>query len=144
MNDNDLTQNNINFAQISIEQLTESVEQGLCNPLVAYVSLKKLSDLIDDCKDSIRHLAISERMKYGKEVLVKDGFEISIVEGRKLMSYEHDSTWAEYKSALKTHEMLMSQVASGAEIIDARTGELIQPAKITYSAETLRITKAKQ
>lgn len=126
-----------------IDTIIEDTISGQSNPLDMYVILKVLADKFQDRINEIKPLAINERMKYGKEQVIRNGHEISIIEGRKLLSYKHDSTWESLKKELETHELLMAKVAEGAEIIDAKTGELIQPAKVSYSAETLRLTPKK-
>jgi len=127
----------------TLSSMSKSIDDGNINPLRAFVELKNLSDMIASMQDAVKEQAIAERMKYGKEEVVIDGFKIEQVPGRKLWKYDHSSSWQDINDRRKTLETLMQKAYAGASIVDGETGEEIEPAALTFSSETLRLTKTK-
>ena len=97
--------------------------------------------MIASMQDAVKESAINERIKYGKEEVVIDGFKIEQVPGRKLWKYDHSSAWQQVNERRKTLETLMQKAHNGASIVDGDTGEVVEPATLTYTAETLRLTR---
>lgn len=126
-----------------LSRFAEAVDNGQTNPLKAYVEIKRLQQMIDDIKDSISDAAIAERMKYGKEEVVIDGFKVEQVPGRKNWKYDHSHAWQAVNERKKTLESLMQKAYMGTSIVDGETGEEIEPATLTFSKETLRLTEVK-
>jgi hypothetical protein len=129
------------FALLS--RFADAVDNGHTNPLKAFVEIKRLQQMIDDIKDSIQDQAIAERMKYGKEEVVIDGFKVEQVPGRKNWKYDHSDAWQAVNERKKTLESLMQKAYAGTSIVDGETGEEIEPAALTFSKETLRLTEVK-
>lgn len=127
----------------ALSSFSQSIESGNINPLRAFIELKALSDMISDMQDSVKEAAISERMKYGKEEVVIDGYKVETVPGRKLWKYDHSDAWKAINERRKTLESLMQKAYTGASIVDGETGEEIEPASLTFASETLRLTKSK-
>jgi serine/threonine-protein kinase RIO1 len=127
------------FATLS--SFSQAIEDGNVNPLRAFIELKNLSDMIFSMQDSIKEAAINEYMKYGKEDLVIDGYKIEKMNGRKIWKYDHSSAWQAANERRKTLEMLMQKAHNGSSIVDGDTGEIIEPAVVTYTSETLKLTK---
>jgi hypothetical protein len=126
-----------------LSRFAEAVDNGQTNPLKAFVEIKRLQQMIDDIKDSIQDQAIAERMKYGKEEVVIDGFKVEQVPGRKNWKYDHSDAWQAVNERKKTLESLMQKAYAGTSIVDGETGEEIEPAALTFSKETLRLTEVK-
>jgi hypothetical protein len=125
----------------TLSSFSEAIESGQTNPLRAFVELKNLADMIASMQDAVKESAINERIKYGKEEVVIDGFKIEQVPGRKLWKYDHSSAWQQVNERRKTLETLMQKAHNGASIVDGDTGEVVEPATLTYTAETLRLTR---
>lgn len=122
-------------------ELAHQVAEGNKNPLDAYVELKILLSEVQDALSSIEPLAIEERIKYGKENLVRRGFLIEYSDGTPRYSYKHYGAWAEASESVKKIEEMMKQSAKlGKTIVDDGTGEIIEPAVVTYTKPFLRLT----
>lgn len=128
---------------VHLSRFAEAVDNGQTNPLKAYVEIKRLSQLLDQIKDTLQDQAIGERMKYGKEEVVIDGYKVEQVPGRKNWKYDHSSQWQSINERRKAIESLMQNSYAGASIIDGETGEEIEPALLSYSKETLRLTEVR-
>jgi hypothetical protein len=129
------------FATLS--RFADAIEQGNTNPLAAYTELKQLSEMIASMMDSVKDQAIEERRKYGKEEVIKNGFKIELANGRKIWNYKGSQRWQQLDTQRKTYEELMQKAYHGAKIADADTGEMIEPAELTYASDTLRLTQIK-
>lgn len=125
-----------------ISNLDYEIEQGHLNPLKGYAECKLLADLCQSIMDKHKANAIAERMKYGKEEVLINDYVIDHVPGRKIMNYKEDKTWQALNRSLKEHESLMAMAIS-VPVANTATGEMIEPAKVTYSAESLRFTYKK-
>lgn len=123
-----------------ISNLDYEIEQGHLNPLKGYAECKLLADLCASIMDKHKASAIAERMKYGKEEVLINDYVIDHVPGRKMLSYKHNETWQELNRKLKEHEQLMAMAASNVPVANTETGEMIEPAQVSYSAESLRFT----
>jgi hypothetical protein len=122
-------------------ELAEQVAEGNKNPLDAYIELKTLLSEVQDALSSIEPLAIAERIKYGKENLVRQNFLIEYSDGTPRYSYKHYGAWGEANEHVKRIEEMMKQSAKlGKTIVDDSTGEIIEPASVTYTKPFLRLT----
>ena len=127
----------------TLSNFSEAIEQGNTNPLTAYAELKQLSDMISSMIESVKEQAIDERRKYGKEEVIKNGFKIELVNGRKIWNYKSSQRWQQLDAQRKTYEELMQKAYHGAKIADADTGEMIEPADLSFASDTLRLTPIK-
>lgn len=114
---------------------------GEGSPMSAYARLRALQAEIEGAIEAVKDHAIAERAKYGKETIVRHGFELEIVQGRKVWSYKHGTAWSRAEAEKKRIEKLMqSAYETGSEIADATTGEIYEPASLTFANDTLKAT----
>jgi hypothetical protein len=119
----------------------DKIEQGEISAIDAYIELYEQKKHIEQQLADIKELAVLERERYGKEAITRRGYEVEIARGRALWKYDHVSAWASLKSRMKDIEKMSQAVATkGVEIVDTDSGEIIEPAKVSYSADTLRLT----
>lgn len=127
----------------ALSALDHSIEHGQVNALNTYTELKQLSDMIDSMMDKLKDVAVEERRKYGKEEIIRNGYMVEVANGRRLWKYEHSTRWSELNEKRKTYESLMQKAYHGANIADVDTGEIIEPAKLSFASDTLRLTHVK-
>jgi len=121
------------------------VINGEISALHAYTELYQAKKEIDEQLEAIKDLAVDERNLYGKESPIINGFQIEKSPGRKVWDYTGVSSWTSLKDKMKQIEKHAQAVAvQGVEIIDNETGEIIEPAKISYAKDTLRLMQPKQ
>jgi hypothetical protein len=114
---------------------------GIGSPMSAYAKLRALQSEIEGAMEAVKESAIEERRKYGKEVINRHGFELEVVTGRRMWSYKHGTAWTRAEAEKKRIEKLMqSAYETGSEIADATTGEIYEPASLTFAQDTLKAT----
>ena len=129
------------YAQLSA--YAEAIENGQTNPLAAYTELYRFSDLIEAMLDKVKEQAIEERRKYGKEEVIKNGYKIDLINGRKLWYYGHSKRWNELNDSRKMYEELMQKATFGAQIADADTGEMVERAELKFANDSIRLIEVK-
>jgi multidrug resistance efflux pump len=130
----------MNTYEKAIHDAYEAVN-GVGSPMSAYARLRALQAEIESAIEAVKDSAIAERQKYGKETIVRHGFELEIVSGRKVWSYKHGTAWSRAEAEKKRIEKLMqSAYETGSEIADATTGEIYEPASLTFANDTLKAT----
>lgn len=127
----------------ALSALDHSIDNGNVNPLTVYAELKSLSDLLDSMMAKVKDQAVEERRKYGKEEIIRNGYLIEVANGRRMWKYDHSTRWVELNEKRKTYESLMQKAYHGANLADVDTGEIIEPATLTFAADTLRLTPVK-
>lgn len=119
----------------------DKVMNGEMSAIDAYIDLYEQKKLIESQLAEVKELALLEREKYGKEVINRRGYDVDIARGRAMWKYDNVSAWVSLKSKMKDIEKLAQQVATkGVEITDTDTGEIIEPASVTYAQDTIRLT----
>ena len=129
------------YAKLSA--FAEAIENGQTNPLNAYIELYQFSELIDEMLEQVKEQALEERRKYGKEEVIKNGFKIELGTGRKMWYYGDSKRWNELNDKRKMHEELMQKATMGAQIADAETGEMVEPAELKFSKDYIKLTEIK-
>ena len=127
----------------TLSNFAQAIEEGNTNALSAYTELKMLSELIASMMDTVKDQAIEERRKYGKEEVIKNGYKIELANGRKIWNYKSSQRWQQLDAQRKTYEELMQKAYNGTKIADADTGELVEPAELTFASDTLRLIQVK-
>lgn len=119
----------------------DKVMNGEMSAIDAYIDLYEQKKALEAQMADIKELAVLERERYGKEAIRRNGYEVEIARGRALWKYDNVSAWASLKSRMKDVEKMAQAVATkGVEIVDTESGEIIEPASVSYSADTLRLT----
>ena len=124
-------------------EYVNDVEEGIKNPLDAYLHFKQIEAALKAAMQRIEEAAVSERRAYGKEEVIRHGMRIELVEGRKTYSYKHIALWQEIDEKRKQIEKAAKGAAEfGAHVI-TNDGEEIEPAEIRFGKDHLRISVAK-
>jgi hypothetical protein len=125
-------------------ELANSVESGESEALTGYIKLKLALSELGDLVDKIAPLAIQKRLTYGRENPIFHGFSVEYSEGTPRYSYKHSESWAKAQEQVKAIEEAMKQSAKlGQTIVDETTGEVFEPATISYSKPFLKLTNPK-
>jgi len=124
-------------------EYVNGVEEGIMNPLDAYLHFKEIEAALKNAMQIIEEAAVSERRAYGKEEVIRQGLRIELVEGRKTYSYKHIALWQEIDAKRKQIEKAAKGAAEfGAHVI-TNDGEEIEPAEVRYGKDHLRISAAR-
>ena len=132
-------------AEAQIWSLHNDVMEGNINPLSARLALKALAEQLDEVIDAVHVLAVQEAGKYAGKQFDFEGFVIEKRAGTSRWSYPSFTPYNIAKDRAKGLEDLMKQVRhSGVSLVDAETGEVVPPADVTYSKETIAIKGGKK
>lgn len=119
----------------------DKVMNGEMSAIDAYIELYETKKALEQQLADIKELAVLEREKYGKEVINRKGYEVDIARGRAVWNYNDVSIWRSLKERMKDVEK-MAQIVTmkSVEVTDTETGEIVEPAKVTYTADTIKLT----
>jgi hypothetical protein len=120
--------------------LYDSAMNGEISAMDAYIELYEAKKLIEEQLDDIKELARLERERYGKEEVKRNGWLIELAPGRKSWNYKGVSAWNSVKARLTDIEKMAQMSYNGAEVTDIESGELIEPAELSFTADTIRLT----
>ena len=119
-----------------IQSMQDDVDLGYKNALEAYQILTEAEKLIKEAKANILEQAIDEYEKYGEKTIDYNGFKVSKTQSAKY-KYEHITAWADLKGQLTNVEELAKLAEKQGQTIILDSGEIVDPAKKTYSKESL-------
>ena len=71
---------------------------------------------------------------------MRNGYLVEIAPGRKNWSYKGVSAWNSVKARLTDIEKMAQMAFNGAEVIDKESGEVIEPAELSFTRDTLKLT----
>lgn len=132
---------------------TAYAAEGYDDPLKIWIMLNEVSKAVEDCKKSLRDLAVSEAEKYGKR-FEHNGYEFKIQETGTKYNFENcgDPVWQSYKQSalsvsekVKERETFLKSLKKSVTIVNDETGEVseIQP-PVKTSTTNLVLTPIKQ
>jgi hypothetical protein len=113
---------------------------GEVSALDAYIELYEAKKLIEEQLDEIRDLAIQERERYGKESPMRNGYLVELAPGRKSWNYKGVSAWNSVKARLTEIEKMAQMSYNGAEVIDKESGEVVEPAELSFTKDSIKLT----
>lgn len=122
------------------------VQEGLVDPLIAYLYLHKVKKAAEEALARVERLAdlVSLREQYPKGELI-DGLQVAVQSTPTTYKYSYAVTTLE--ESLKRRKELEKQAckmqASGQMLIDEATGEVIPPATAVLGQQKLYISKPK-
>lgn len=129
----------------------DKVEQGLTCPIELATRIKSLQTILDDCQKQLKSYLFDELE--GRDSVEINGYKVEKRNGRKMWKFDHIPAYAQVKSEMKdrlkgienTAKLAYDNSIKGrAELVDADTGEIIEPAKLSYTADTIAFTKVKE
>lgn len=118
----------------------KNVMNGEVSAIDAYIDLYKEKALIEKQLADIKELAVLEREKYGKERILRRGYEVEVNKGRSIWNYKDVSIWNDTKERLKEIENMAQMASKNTEVIDKETGEVVEPASVTFTADGIKLT----
>jgi hypothetical protein len=120
--------------------LYNKVQNGEISAMDAYIELYEQQKELTAQLNDIKELARLERERYGKEQIMRKGYLVELSPGRSVWDYKEVSAWVSVKERLSEIEKMAKMAYNGAEVTDKETGEVVEPAKCTYTADTIKLT----
>lgn len=120
--------------------LYDKVMNGEISAMDAYIELYEAKKLLEEQLNDIKELARLERERYGKEQIVRNGWLVELAPGRKNWNYKGVSAWNSVKARLTEIEKMAQMAYNGAEVIDKESGEVVEPAELSFTPDTIKLT----
>lgn len=120
--------------------LFEHAMNGDISALDAYIELYEQHKALGEQLAELKEIARLERERYGKETVVRKGYQVDMMPGRSVWSYANVSAWNDTKTRLKDIEKMAQMASTGKEVTDMESGEVIDPAERTFTADTIKLT----
>ena len=129
--------------QAHFYQVVQKVEEGLVNPLDAFIELRTIESALKDAIASVTDAACEERRSYGKEEIVRQGSIVELVEGSPRYSYKHIPQWTALKEKMKGIEQMSKMASSNLTgyVVD-ENGEEVEAAEVTYTKPYIKLRSA--
>lgn len=129
----------------NIAEAIDKVELGYKDAYPVYIELKDLVKFLTSCLSQIEEQVIEE---IGDERLNYGGYEIQRRNGSPRYSFNHIDNIKQLQSQIKDlekiHKLAYDRQKKGLEpIVDANTGEVIEPAIVKFSKDSIVLKKAK-
>jgi hypothetical protein len=120
--------------------LYDRAMNGEVSALDVYLELREAEAEIKKQIDDIKDIALLELEKYGKEPVMRRGFLVEKVNGRKIWNYKGVSAWNTAKVRLTEVEKMAQMSYNGAEVIDKESGEVVEPAELSFTKDSIKLT----
>lgn len=135
-----MNQNMFNNALEQARAMTRQAVDGEASSLNAFIVIKDAMKQLEELIETLTPLAVEERGKYGKERLVRLGYEVEKADGRTTYDFKHYDGWKMASERLKGLEEIMKNGAqTGTEALD-ENGEIIPPAKMKFGKPYIKLT----
>lgn len=129
--------------QLFVEQIVDKLNSGEVTGLTALAVTKALEQALKKVKDKVGDAAMAEADQYGESTFIVNGVKYTKKAGRSTYSYKHIPEWVAKKAELTDIEdkakHALQSINKNLNVAD-NDGEIVTPAKCTYSAETLSVT----
>jgi hypothetical protein len=121
--------------------LVGRVESGNASAAEVMVKLKAIESAAKEAQSLIEYQAIEEADTYENNQGQYKGVSFKHKSGSRRYSYSHDEEYNRLKAAADERAKLMKQRAqsSDVELVTKEEGEVIPPAKVTYTKDSLEI-----
>lgn len=120
--------------------LYDKAMNGEISAMDAYIEVYEAKMELDKQFDDLKELARLERERYGKEEVMRNGWLIELASGRKQWNYKGVSAWNSVKARLADIEKMAQMAYNGAEVTDKETGEVVEPAELLFTKDTIKLT----
>jgi len=128
---------------LNLPQLVQDVFDGQEDPLKAYAIAKEYEKSVKECLEALKEAALEEASTYEKN-FEHAGFKFERRDGKATYSYKHIDSWNEANNKKKhietTAKDAFKAYSQGKTMVDDQ-GEVIEPAHVTYSSDSLVIKK---
>lgn len=135
---------NLTLQEISthLENLAMDVAEGEADAMDVYAALQSIRKSADLMEKAVKEEAIEKAMQFGadKGPVERNGFVFQFKSGRSMYKYSHIKPWEEAQKRMKMLEELAKLGAKNScEMPDPETGEVIAPAIVEYSKDSLSV-----
>ncbi len=113
---------------------------GYVDPLTMYSKIAHIQKICDLATEKIKELAINERLKFEKSPTI-NGIEFGYMSGKSNYDFSNSQIIIDTENRLKSLKEVSKSLAKNSQkmMADAETGEMIYPAKISFSKDSLTI-----
>jgi len=113
---------------------------GYCDPLTMMSKLAHLQKVCDIAMEKIKELAINERLKYEKSPTI-NGVEFGYMSGKSNYDFSNSQIIVDTENRLKALKEIAKTLTKNKQqmSIDPENGEVISPAIVKYSKDSLTI-----
>ena len=127
-----------------IQQLRHDAEEGNRDPLEILIELRELESELDEAITAVTPLAVNQADKHPGKSFTFHGLIIEKRDGTRRWSFPDFTPYDSLKAKAKAYEDMMKQVqATGAQLYDAESGELVPAAVVSVSKPTIAIKGVK-
>lgn len=123
------------------EELAGNVALGGYYALSALAILNDMAHVIAKAQEQVKEYAIKEAETYNENKFTFAGRTFTKVPARQMVKFDHVPQWKELAERRKRIEQLSLQAAKtfGVTIVDDETGEVIEPAQISYTKPSISV-----
>lgn len=113
---------------------------GYCDPLTMMSKLAHLQKVCDIAMEKIKELAINERLKFEKSPTI-NGIEFGYMSGKSNYDFSNSQIIVDTENRLKALKEIAKTLTKNKQqmSIDPENGEVISPAIVKYSKDSLTI-----
>ena len=113
---------------------------GYCDPLTMMSKIAHLQKVCDIATEKIKELAINERLKFEKSPTI-NGVEFGYMSGKSNYDFSNSQIIVDAENRLKSLKEIAKSLTKNKQpmAIDAENGEVISPAIVKYSKDSLTI-----
>ncbi len=113
---------------------------GYCDPLTMMSKIAHLQKVCDIATEKIKDLAINERLKFEKSPTI-NGVEFGYMSGKSNYDFSNSQIIVDAENRLKSLKEIAKALTKNKQpmAIDAENGEVISPAIVKYSKDSLTI-----
>lgn len=129
-----------------LNHITESTEltlEGHIDPLKYIISLKRISNVVNDSIKQIQDMAINEALKHGDNEFEFFGAKVHVRNGATRYNFKHIEEWVKLNKRIKDLESSakdsLKLKLKGNQMV-TEDGEIIEAADFTPGKETIYIT----
>lgn len=131
--------------KIAVNMEIQKILDGETKSYPAYIELKRLERFVKDAYLKIEETVLDD---IGDSRVEYEGYELQSKKGTKRWVFNHIDKYVSLKNKIKSveelHKMAHDRFANGLEpLVDAETGEIIEPATVNYTKDSLILKKAK-
>ena len=123
------------------ETMTAQVIEGEAYALSVLANLNDMAQAIAAAQERVKEYAMKEATAYDGNKFTFAGRTFTKVPARQMVKYDHVPQWKELAERRKRIEQLSLQAAKtfGVTIVDDETGEVIEPAQISYTKPSISV-----
>lgn len=122
------------------------VEDGHESALDALIFIKQVKDNLLDLEAQMKPLAMEEAGKYPEKTFGYKGFEFTKIAGRATYSFSHINQYNDIlkqKKAIESDSKAAYQALLKGKQYVTDDGEVVEPAEVKYSADTISLKPSK-